>query len=119
MTYRVERAEDTDRDLEAIFDFLFESFLAFGEEAGGAAERATRRLLAIEDAMADLGALPHQGTLRPELGDGVRNVTKERAVLYFEVDDEARVVRVLAVFYGGENHRRRMLLRLLGGSSRP
>jgi len=116
MTYRVERAEDTDRDLELIFDFLFESFLAFGEDAESALERASRRVLAIEDAMAALGKVPHQGTLRPEFGEGLRNVTKERAVFYFEVDNEVRVVRVLAVFYGAQDHQRKMLLRLLGGT---
>jgi plasmid stabilization system protein ParE len=119
MAYRVERAEDTDRDLEAVFDFLFESFLAFGEDTGGALEQASRRLLAIEDAMADLGKIPHQGVLRPELGEGLRNVTEDRAVFYFDVDDEARVVRVLAVFYGAEDHQRKMLLRLLGRETRP
>lgn len=119
MAYRVERAEDTDRDLEVIFDFLFESFLAFGEDAGSALERASQRLLAIEEAMAALGKIPHQGTLRPELGEGLRNVTRERAVFYFDVDDETRVVRVLAVFYGAENHQRKMLLRLLDRTKRP
>ena len=118
MAYRVERAEDTDRDLEVIFDFLFESFVAFGEDAGSALEHASRRLLAIEDAMADLGKVPHQGTLRPELGEELRNVTKDRAVFYFDVDDKARVVRILAVFYGAEDHQRKMLLRLLGGTTR-
>jgi plasmid stabilization system protein ParE len=119
MTYQVERAEDTDRDLEIIFDFLFESFLAFGEDAGTALERASQRVLAVEDAMAGLGKVPHQGTLRPEFGEGLRHVTKERAVFYFEVDDEARVVRVLAVFYGAQDHRRKMLLRMLSGTTRP
>lgn len=119
MTYRVERAEDTGRDLEIIFDFLFDSFLAFGEDADTAMERASRRVLAVEDAMAGLGKVPHQGTLRPEFGEGLRSVTKERAVFYFEVEDEARVVRVLAVFYGAQDHQRRMLLRLLGGAPKP
>lgn len=119
MAYRVERAEETDRDLEAVFDFLFESFVAFGEDAGSALEHASRRVLAIEGAMAGLGKTPHQGTLRPELGEGLRNVTKERAVFYFDVDDEARLVRVLAIFYGAEDHRRKMLLRLLGRTTRP
>lgn len=116
MTYRVERAEDTDRDLDAIFDFLFESYQALGEDADGAFERASRRLLAIEDTMASLGRMPHQGTLRPDLGEALRNVTKERAIFYCEVDDQVRCVRVLAVFYGGEDHQRKMLIRLLGGA---
>jgi len=36
-------------------------------------------------------------------------------VASFIVDEEARVVRVLAVFFGGQDHQRAMLRRLLGG----
>jgi toxin ParE1/3/4 len=118
LVYRVERAEDTDRDLEAIFDFLLKSALDFGEGAEAAFERASARLLAIEDALESLGQVPHQGTLRPDLAEGLRNVTKERAVIYFDVDDEARLVRILAVFFGGQDHLRRMLLRLLDREGR-
>ncbi|MGC9371097.1 MAG: type II toxin-antitoxin system RelE/ParE family toxin [Paracoccaceae bacterium] len=113
MAYRVLRSADTDRDLEAIFDFLFDAALALGESPETALERAAARLLAIEAAMAGLGRAPHQGTLRPEIAPGLRHVTKDRAVFYFDVDDAAELVRVLAVFFGGQDHRRRMLLRLL------
>lgn len=51
-----------------------------------------------------LSAAPHKGTLRPELAPGLRNVSKDRAVFYFTVDNDARVVRVLAVFFGGQDH---------------
>ena len=113
MAYRVERAEGTARDLRAIFDFLFEAALAFGEEPERAARAAASRVEAIEAAMEALGAAPHQGTLRPDLGPGLRNATKDRAVLYFQVDDEARVVRVAAVFFGGQDHQGTMRLRTL------
>ena len=56
--------------------------------------------------------LTFQGTLRPELGDGIRNVTKHRAIFYFEVLEEQ--IRVLAIFFGGQDHQGRMLLRILG-----
>lgn len=117
MAYRVERSESADHDLESIFDFLFATALDFGEDAATALDRAAARVLAIEDAMEALGQAPHQGTLRPELGGGVRNVTKGRAVIYFEPDDEARLARVLAVFWGGQDHRRRMLLKALARGS--
>lgn len=65
--------------------------------------------------MEALGSAPHQGTLRPDLRPGIRNATRERAVFYFEADDAARIVRVLAVFFGGQDHQRAMLLRLAGG----
>jgi toxin ParE1/3/4 len=40
-------------------------------------------------------------------------VTKQRAVFYFDVDDDQRLVRILAVFFGGQDHQRAMLRRLL------
>ena len=33
----------------------------------------------------------------------------------FDIDDERETVRVLAVFFGGEDHIRHMLVRLLDG----
>lgn len=114
-TYRVERAEAADRDLDALFDFLLATYLQFGDSLERAFERASDRLHRIKSDLRALAALPHQGTLRPDLMPGLRNVAKDRAVSYFTVDDDARVVRVLAVFYGGQDHQRAMLMRLLAG----
>lgn len=113
MAYKVERSEASDRDLETIFDFLFEAALGFGEDEETAFERASMRILEIEDAMAALGEVPHQGTLHPDFSDGLRSVTKGRAIFYFDVDDTEHLVQVLAIFFGGQDHQRRMLLRLL------
>ncbi|MGC3940884.1 type II toxin-antitoxin system RelE/ParE family toxin [Roseobacter sp. EG26] len=116
MAYRVARSEQSDRDLEAIFDFLFEVALGFGEDEATAFERASTRILEIEDAMAALGDVPHQGTYHPDFSDGLRSVTKGRAVFYFDVDDSEQLVRVLAIFFGGQDHQRHMLLRLLSST---
>lgn len=115
MKYAVERAIEIDRDFAAIFDFLIESYRAFGEDPKVAIERAATRLRSIETAMLSLGKAPPQGTLRVELLPGQRSVTKNRAIFYFDVDDDRRVVRVLAVLFGGRDHQRHMLKRLLGG----
>ena len=64
--------------------------------------------------MLSLGEAPHQGTLRADLLPGLRSVTKDRAIFYFDIDDDRRTVRILAVFFGGQDHTRRMLMRLLG-----
>jgi plasmid stabilization system protein ParE len=117
LAYRVERSEDADRDLEIVFDFLFEAALGLGEDAATAFDRAAARVLAIEEAMEGLAHAPHQGTLRPDLGAGLRNVTKDPAVIYFDVDDEAQLVRVLSVFFGGQDHLRRMLLHALAAKA--
>lgn len=112
MSYRVERSLDTDHDLGVIFDFLVTSFMAFGDDRSEALERAAARIEAIEAEMLALGDLPHQGTLRPDLLPGLRSVTKQRAIFYFDVDDDLRLVRVLAIFFGGQEHHRAMLQRL-------
>jgi toxin ParE1/3/4 len=58
--------------------------------------------------------VPFQGTLREDLLAGLREVTKQNAIIYFISDAQSETVRVLAVFFGGQDHRRHMLLRLLG-----
>jgi toxin ParE1/3/4 len=113
MRYAVERAAATDRDLAAIFDFLIASYVEFGDDEDTAIERAANRIRGIERAMLALGDAPHQGTLRSDMLPGLRSVTKNRAIFYFEVDDKRRLLRVLAIFFGGQDHRRRMLKRLL------
>lgn len=116
MAYKVTRAADVALDLELIFDFLVEAAEGFGEDTETAFRRAEQRLGEIEVGMEGLGDVPHQGTLRPHLGDRIRNVTKGRAVYYFEADNDRQVVRVLAVFFGGQDHDARILLRLFNQS---
>lgn len=112
MRYRVERSLATNHDLAAIFDFLLNSYIEFGDERSDALERAAVRVEGIEAEMFALGDAPHQGTLRPELLPGLRSVTKQRAIFYFEVHEDLRLVRVLAIFFGGQDHQRAMLQRL-------
>ena len=114
MKYRVERREETQRDLGLIFDFLASSYLQFGEDIDESAGRARARLKKIDATMDALGRAPHQGTLHNELLPGLRSVTKDDAIFYFDVDDEQRVVTVLAVFFGGQDHKNHMLKRLRG-----
>ena len=59
-----------------------------------------------------IGLAPFQGTLRDDLMPGLRQVTKNRAIFYFLVDEAAGQVRVLATFFGGQDHLRRMLARI-------
>lgn len=113
MVWRVERAEAVNRDLELIFDFLFDAAVAFGEDTETAFDRAATRISAIQMAAMALAEAPYQGTLREDIAPGLRQVTKERAVFYFELDADARCLRLLAVFFGGQDHRRHMLRRLL------
>jgi toxin ParE1/3/4 len=110
--YRLVRSRQSEQDLRAVLRFLVQSHIRFGVPFAEAKRRASARLLKIRDHMNALSAAPHKGALRPELAPGLRNVTKDRAVFYFTVDDDAQVVRVLAVFFGGQDHQRAMLKRL-------
>lgn len=42
----------------------------------------------------------------------LRHVTKYRAVFYFTTDETNETVRVLGVFFGGQDHRRHLLARI-------
>ena len=112
MRYQVERALAVDSDLELIFDHLAAAYAEFGDDPIEAITRAVRRINDIQNDMEALGRQPHQGTGRPELGLTVRSVSKSRAILYFEIDDDREVVRILAVFFGGQDHTRHMLTRM-------
>ncbi|AHD03416.1 hypothetical protein [Leisingera methylohalidivorans] len=117
MACRVVAAADAAWDLDAIFDFLYEAALGFGEDPQTAFDRASNRILAIQNAMGDLAKAPIRSTLHPELGAGLRSVTKGGALFYFDLAEDEQLLRVLAVFFGGQDQQRQMLLRLLSPHS--
>ena len=108
---RVEFAEDALRDLDLIFDHLAESYRGFGEAPDEASERAAARVRGILAAADRLALAPHRGAVHDDLAPGIRHLPLDRAVCCFRVDGNR--VRVLAVFFGGQDHQRRMRLRLL------
>lgn len=112
--FAVVRSAAARHDLELIFDHLFASYREFGDMPDEAYRRAANRIHAIEDAMGRLGRAPFQGTQREDLLPGLRQVTKDAAIFYFTVDEHDERVTVLAIFFGGQDHRLHMLKRLLG-----
>ena len=116
MRYRVEFAAATERDFELIFDHLFESYASFGESPVEAASHAAQRVIAIRKAAGRIATEPIRGAARDDVQPGVRQLTIDRATCWFEVDESVRKVRILAVFFGGQEQLRRMLVRLLGGA---
>ena len=56
---------------------------------------------------------PHRGERRDDLLPGLRHLAIGRATYWFDVDDDRQTVRVPAVFFGGRDHVRHMLARLL------
>ncbi len=113
MAFAIEFSAESERDFELIFEHLFESYVDFGENTGEALERAARRIMDIRKAAERLATFPIRGTLRDDVLPGVRYLAIDRATYWFDVDEAAGRVRVLAIFFGGQDHVRHMLLRLL------
>lgn len=111
--FSVHRSAAAGRDLSLIFDHLAVSYIALGENAASALERAANRVRSINADMERLGEAPFQGTLRADLLPWLRQVTKDSAIFYFFTDEARERVDVLAVFFGGQDHQRHMLRRLL------
>lgn len=114
MAFRVRFAADAERDFELIFGFLVDSYLSFGEAVETAIERAEERVQSIREDAESIAESPYRGTLHDDLLPGLRHVTLGRAIIWFDIVERSEEVRILAVFFGGQDHRRRMLARLLG-----
>ena len=113
MAFRLEFSAEAERDFELIFDHLFRSYLDFGESPESAFDRAGTRLTEIRAAAERILAAPHRGERHDGILPGVRHLAIGRAIYWFDVDDSRDAVRVLAVFFGGQDHVRQMMARLL------
>ena len=97
-TYAVVFAPRAEDDLVEILEYITEH---------GSPAVAARNTEAIEAYCATLSTFPHRGTPRSDIRPGLRVTNyRRRAVIAFEVDDVARVVYVLGVFYGGRDFER-------------
>ncbi|HRO10771.1 type II toxin-antitoxin system RelE/ParE family toxin [Amaricoccus sp.] len=113
--WRVEFAAAAHRDLELLFDHLAETYRGFGEAPEEAFDHAARRIRSIVASADRLALAPHRGPIHEDLAPGLRHVTLDRAIYYFQIEgarEEGRV-RILAVFFGTQDHQRRMRLRIL------
>ncbi|MDO9713735.1 type II toxin-antitoxin system RelE/ParE family toxin [Paracraurococcus lichenis] len=110
--YKVRRAADVTRDLDLIEDHLVRVYQDLGEDPGDAAERAAVRLGEALRYMRTFETYPHRGTEHPQIHPGLRTVTSRSFIFYFEVDEASAEVSVLAVFFGGADHRRQITDRL-------
>ncbi len=85
-----------------VADDLLSIALLISDYAG--AEIALRKIDEIEAAIQKLSAMPHVGTLRHEIADGLRAIPAAgKAVICFVVDDNHREVRIMAVGYAGSD----------------
>lgn len=113
MIWRIEVSDLALDDIDRIEDFLFEAATNRGERASRAALSARKRITSIIAAATALTRAPYQGTRCPDLGPQIRRATKDRAIFYFDLNEEAQVIRLLAIFWGGQDHDARILARLL------
>lgn len=117
MGWTLSFARAAERDFELIFDHLFESYLTFGETPAEAIEHAYVRIQTIRQEAGRILTAPHRGVLAEEILPGSRCLALGKATYWFDVDETARNVTVRAVFFGAEDTRRKMILRLLSEQS--
>jgi toxin ParE1/3/4 len=110
--YNVLPARGVVRDFTLIEDFLFKTYRDLGDDSDEAVDRAAVRVIAARAYMRTFERNPHRGTEHPEIRPGVRTVTKEKFVFYFEINEAEFEVMIFAVFFGGEDHRRKIIDRL-------
>lgn len=113
MSWRIEFARDAERDFALIFAHLVDSYQAFGESAEQAHSRAGERVLGLVVEAERIATAPHRGSLQAELLPGLRRLALGKATFWYLADEDRHLIRVLAVFFGGQDQHRRMLLRLL------
>ena len=112
MAFRLEFSAEAERDFGLIFDHLLRSYLGFGESLESALDHAASRIVEIRAAAERILAAPRR-TNPIDILPGVRHLAIGRAIYRFDVDEPRETVRVLAVFFGGQDHVRRMMARLL------
>ena len=100
-------------DLTLIERHLTEAYQSFGETAQEAARHAAARIADILSTAERLVTAPHRGEAHDDLLPGLRHLALDRSIYWFVVDDLARQVRILALFFGGQDHQRQMLVQLL------
>ncbi len=113
MAWTIEVSAAAERDIDLLFDHLADSYVEFGETRSAAAAQAVDRIDQILDAMERIATAPHRGEVHENLMPGLRHLTLDRAIYWYRVEEKAEIARVLAIFYGGQDHIRQMLLRLL------
>ena len=113
MVYGLEFSVEAEHDFGLIFDHLLDSYLNFGEQLESALEHAGARVLEIRAAAERIVAAPNRGERHDDIQPGLRYLSIRRAIYWFDVDEERRAVRILAVFFGGQDHIRHMMIRLL------
>ncbi|MBS0641367.1 MAG: type II toxin-antitoxin system RelE/ParE family toxin [Proteobacteria bacterium] len=110
--YVVRRAASVIRDIAAIRRHLVRTYQEFGDAQPIATERAGERIRDAFSYMQGFATYPYRGTVHPELQGDIRHVTDKGFIYYFEIDELVDEVKILAVFFRGEDHLRKIAERL-------
>ena len=113
MRFRIEFSAEAERDFSLIFDHLFESYRSFGESVEAALDHCEDRIRDIRQEADRLCAAPYRAERHDDLLPGLRHLTIDRAIYWFDVDEAEQRVRILALFFDGQDHVRHMLTQLL------
>ena len=113
MRFRIEFSAEAERDFALIFDHLFESYRSLGTREEAALDHCEDRIREIRAGADRLCAAPYRGERHDELLPGLRHLTIDRAIYWFDVDEAEQRVRILALFFDGQDHVRHMLTQLL------
>ncbi len=111
--WTLEYSEHAERDFELIFDHLFDAYVELGDPPGEALERSVERIRKLRVEIDRLVDTPYIGTVRPDIHPGIRFLRRDKAAVWFlPVESEATLI-VVAIFYGAQDHIRKMLSRML------
>ena len=113
MRFRIEFSAEAEHDFALIFDHLFESYRSFGTRVEAALEHSADRIRDIRQEADRLAAALDRGERHDDLLPGLRHLTIDRAIYWFDVNEAEQRVRILAIFFGGQDHVRHLLTRLL------
>ena len=113
MRFRIEFSAEAEHDFALIFDDLFESYRSFGTRVEAALDHCADRIRKFRREVDWPGAAPYRGERHDDLLPGLRHLTIDRAIYWFDVSEAEQRVRILAIFFGGEDHVHHMLTRLL------
>ena len=111
--WTLEYSEHAERDFELIFDHLFDAYVELGDSPGETLERSAERIRKLRVEIDRLVDTPYIGTVRPDIHPGIRFLRRDKAAVWFlPVESEATLI-VVAIFYGAQDHIRKMLSRML------
>jgi toxin ParE1/3/4 len=116
-TWTVVFAVEAINGLVLITEYLTQACSGFGEPLVEAQYHAQKRIEAIITAAERLATAPLRGESHDDLLPGLRHLALDLALTWFRARAEQLVVQVLAVFFGGQDHQRSMMVRQLQNSA--